>query len=516
MASEIMEPNAEALPRIPSPEEMSSQLAVLETEAETALTDALGTVSVSPDVSAQYAQLFPTRVEEAGDTTGKLSLAIVGRTLWEDVRHNRLTQLILSGLAVSTAARIAEAHGVPSPLVPATADLTILLDNLLKWSGSSVKAPLDLLSVLNAVGSAAVYLGLPVKGVEIISAIQSRITIEKVRQQAEALKVRAQQEQGIREGTANFDGKVGANIQIDVGKSDPSMGRIIKLFHAAGLPIVSYWDTLNKFFESIPAWQRTNNDWTNKEILRRGDVREALLSIVLVSNGDDVFLSSRRQDPTRKMQDMTDSEAIETVHARDAVREQMGLPKMPHIIVTNGKRTIEVGVARSGEAPYQPKTVGEIVDSMENVYLIDPDELIIQQIASIANEQDDLPIELVTNTERREEYQENLEKSHDDHNKKVDSGKRSNKTKMASPKDGKKTLTLMYGSTDEDTIAQVTAYRKEFTREGDLVAIINDPEKLNRLPEGIKSVCIGAIVADAIYQKFFELVSQGSIVLPEK
>lgn len=492
----------------PSLEQVKKILAVEETQARHDLTRAVSAAGVSPLVGERYTDLFPEPVNDTSEANGKLSLAILGKKAWEDIRQNNLTHLVLGGLVTATVTRIAEAHGVISPQIPAPEEITILIDNLLKFSGSGAKSPLDLLSLLNSFGSAMVYVGVPAKAVELITAAQGRVISEKVRKQSEAMKIRGEKEQAIKEGKADLDGKVGPNIQIDVGESDPAMADLLKLFHTAGLRVVSYCDRENKFFEIDPAWQQTNNDWTNKDALKRGDVKEALCSVILVSNGDDVFLSSRKQDPTKKAQDMTDNEAIGAVHARDAVRKQMGLPTLHHILVTNPSRTIEIGIARSGNEPYTPKTVGELVSGLDNVHLVDPDELVISQIARIANEQE-LPIELVTNEERKVEYQENLTKVLEAHNQKVEAGEKQYKTRLATQEDGKGTLSLIYGSTDEDTIAQITTYGKEFSQEGDLLAIINDPEKISRLPEGTKYICVGTTVAEAVYQRFFELVSKG-------
>lgn len=155
----------------------------------------------------------------------------------------------------------------------------------------------------------------------------------------------------------------------------------------------------------------------------------------------------------------------------------MGLPPLHHILVTNPLRSIEIGVVRSGAESYAPKTVGEVVSGLDNVHLVDPDELVIRQIAKIAAEQN-LPIELITNEERKNEYQERLVKVVEVHNQNVKAGKAQHEVRIATQEDRKVTLSLIYGSTDEDTIAQVTTYGKEFSREGDLMAIINDPEKL--------------------------------------
>ncbi len=506
--------SAPDLQRIPSLEEMRSTLSAEEAIAQRELTPVLTASGVSSPVSEIYTKLFPEPIEDFGKSSGRLSLAMLGKTAWEDIRQSLLTRFIFTGLVTATAARIAESYGVVSPQIPASEEIIILLDNLVKWSGSNVKSPLDLLSLINSFGSAMVYVGVPAKAVELISAAQGRIVTEKVRKQNEAMKIRGEKEQAIREGRANLERKLGPNIQIDVGKSDPAMADLLKLFHAAGLRVLSYWDSENHLFDVDPAWQRTDNDWTDKETLKRGDVREALSSVILVSNGDDVFLSSKKQDPTRKMQDMTDNEAIGAIHARDVIRKQMNLPPLQHILVTNQLRTIEIGVARSGGEPYTAKTVGKLVDKLNNVHLIDPDGLLIRQIAEMASEQD-LPLELVTNDERKAEYQENLTDVVNIYNSESNSTRNST-LRLASPEDGKRTLTLIYGSTDEDTVSQTTAYHEEFSREGDLIAIINDPAKLSRLPEGVRSICVGSTVAEAVYQKFFELVTQGHIPISGK
>ena len=77
-------------------------------------------------------------------------------------------------------------------------------------------------------------------------------------------------------------------------------------------------------------------------------------------------------------------------------------------------------------------------------------------------------------------------------------------------------MSIIYGSTDEDTIAQLETYKDDFSQEGELVAIINDPEKVARLPEGSKYICVGTVIAKAIFKKFIELVAQGAIELPQQ
>lgn len=484
--------------------ELQERLAGMEAVAAEGLGTSLKRAGVSPDVAARYKDLFPDPTGETSKAGASISLAILGKRAWEGIRHNRLTQAILLGLTVHTAGRVMiEGQGDP------VKGFTIFLDNLLKWSGSTIQSP-NFLVFLTATGAAAVYAGAPAKVIEWITSFQSKRTAEQVKRDAHEMEIRSQKEQAIKEGRADLDGRVGPNIQIDVGNSDPSMGGLLTLFHAAGLRVVSYWDSENQFFEIDPAWQRTNNDWTNKESLRRGDVREALCSVVLVSNGDDVFLSQIRQDPTRKMQDMTDNEAIGSIHARDSLRKRMGKPPIQHILVSNPQRTIEIGIARIGDTPYKPKTVDQLVGELPNVHLIDPDISVVRQLAEIAAQQN-LPLELITNKERLDEYQQSLGKVIERYNQMVDDGTEKNKVRIATPEDGRNTLTIIYGATDEDTVAQMTTYGEDFSTPGGLVAIINDPEKTTRLPEGTKSICVGTTVAEAVYQRFFELVSQGII-----
>lgn len=493
--------------------ELRQRLARMEISANTRLEGSLRQAGVTSAVSEQYKNLLPEPISGTNEsTTVPLTLALIGKKSLDDVGHNRLTQLVLTGLVVATAARVAEAHGIISPHVPIPAELTIFLDNLLRWSGSAIKHPPDLLSILNAVGSAAVYVGVPTKFIEVITSFQSRRAVEQLKKNAEFMKVRGEKEQDIKEGRADLDRKIGPNIQIDVGKSDPSMKDLLTLFHTSGLRVVSYWDAENQFFNIDPAWQRTNNDWTDRETLRKGDTREALCSVILVSNGDDVFLSSKKQDPTRQMQDMSDNEAIGAIHSRDALRKEMGLSPIQHVLVSNPQRMIGIAVARAGDVPYESKTVGQVVNELPNVHLIDPDILTLRQIAEIAAQQN-LPVELLTNEERRDEYQQNFENVIERYNLLVDQGVEKDKVRMATSEDGKNTLTMIYGSTDEDTIAQMTTYGQDFSKEGDLLTIINDPEKLVRLPEGTKNICVGRSVAEAVYQKFFELASEGTIKL---
>jgi hypothetical protein len=191
----------------------------------------------------------------------------------------------------------------------------------------------------------------------------------------------------------------------------------------------------------------------------------------------------------------------------------MGLPPIQHILVTNPQRLIEIDVARRGSEVYKPKSVGQVVqEKYPNVHLVDPDQLVVQELVRIAAP-DKLPVELVTNKERRVEYEGYLNDVVAEHNQRVDQGLAENKTRVATDEDRVNTLTIMYGSTDEDTIASVETYGDEFSKVGDMVVILNDPEKVNRLPGGVKYVCVGTVVAEAVYSKFSELVESGAIKL---
>ncbi len=488
--------------RVPSLEALKTQLQAMESTANTELQTSLSQAGVAPDVADRYRKIFPETHESTASTTEAFSWRMLGRKIREGVNHNKLTQAILAGLTVQIGGRVLiEGHGDPAK------GLAILLDSLVNWSGRSIQSP-DFFTFILAVGTATVYAGGPAKIIEWITTLQSKRTTEQVRLNAEAMAERGKKESEIREGKADLDRKIGPNIQIDVGKSDPAMKDLLTLFHGAGLRVVSYCDSENEFFDADPAWQRTNNDWTNQETLRRGDVREALCSVQLVSNGDDVFLSPESQG--KGVQDMTDSEAIGAIRARDLIRKNMGLPAHDHILVSNPRRKIGVGVARAGDVPYQSKTLKDVVEELPNVHLLDPDMMVIRQLAALGA-QENLPLELVTNEDRKIEYQTNFLQAIEQYNSETGSEEKRYTARMATEDDGKKTLTVVYGSTDEDTVAQITTYRKEFSEEGGLVAIMNDPEKVSRLPEGVKSICVGTSVAEAVYQKYFEITNRKDV-----
>ena len=451
---------------------LRNQLGVEEGFAQADLHNALVTAEVSPDIANVYGKLEPKP-----SARQKIGL---------------ITTTILATLGISTAARLIGEH--PASIQEAT---RIVLDNFVAWAGTGIDK-LEATSIILGVSAAAVWTLLPPKIYEGIVKREAARTVLATEHQ---------------EGRANLAGKLGPNIQIDIGKSDPSALLLTRLFHLTGKEVVTFWDERNSQFSENPYWQRTRNDWTNAEALKKGDIQESICSVTLVSNGDDVFLSTRSQDPTRQSQDMTDAEAIGTVNARDSVRKQMGLPPIHHILVTNPQRLIEIDVARGGNESYEPKSIGKVIkERYPNVHLIDPDQFIVQKLASIAAP-NQLPLELVTNKERRSEYEDFLEKVVVEHNQRVDQGLGENKVRIATQNDGKNTLTIMYGSTDEDTIASVETYGNEFSHEGEIVAIINDPEKVSRLPDGTKYVCVGTVVAESVYQKFSDLVKQGDVAL---
>jgi hypothetical protein len=199
------------------------------------------------------------------------------------------------------------------------------------------------------------------------------------------------------------------------------------------------------------------------------------------------------------MQDMTDNEAIGAINARDRIRKEMGLPPIPHILVTNPRRRIEVSLSGKGNEGVQTRTVGELIkDKYPDVELVDPDEFVLDELAKLAKEQD-LPLEILTNPERSKDYDRNLVEAIESYN---ENRKPERPLRLASPEDGKRTLTIVNGSTDEDTIAQIHTYGDEYSRNGMLVAIINDPEKVGRLPYGVKYVCVGSIVAEAVLDRY--------------
>jgi len=311
----------------------------------------------------------------------------------------------------------------------------------------------------------------------------------------------------LQEGRADLDGQVGPNVQIDVGHSDPAMKPLLRKFKELGTKVVSFYDFENKVFLLNPVWQRTDNDWTNHEILRKGDLREATCSVLLISNGEDIFLASPELDPARKAQDMTVDEAIGAMRARDTLRVEMGLTLIPHILVTNPRKSIDIGIIRTGIPTEELIEIGEfITEEFPNAHIIDPDELVLKKLAIIAGK-DDLPIEILTNKANKEEYGKRLTEAIKGYNER--SGSKKFKVKVAEAEGGNKTLSIVYGATDSNTIAQAWAFKRKFSKLGDFVAIINDPEKVGRLPPNTKFICVGALVAEAVIAKYSELVDQG-------
>ena len=437
------------------------------------------------------------------DIAGVLSQLDPLDTLVNRIKSSFISKSILSTLVISTGARLISEQ--PESLKEVA---RIILDNAVAWAGVGIDK-LELTSIILGASAAAVWTLLPPFIYEGVLKRENK-RLELIQQ--------------FRDGKADLTGKVGPNIQIDVGKSDPSALLLTRLFHLMGVEVVSFWDQENFTFKDYgenPYWERTGNDWTNRATLLRGDLQESLCSVTLVSNGDDIFLSSRKQDPKRKTQDMTDDEAINTVNARNSVREQLGLAPIQHIIVTNPQRTLEIGVARHNSESLSSRKVEQVLKNKENVHLIDPDMLMIQQLADIAFEkkgekdEEPLPLELVTNPERKKEYQEYLENLIIEHNQRVDQGLAFHKIRIADDYDGLKTLSIFYGSKDDNTITALETYIEDFSQEGTIIAIIYDPEKITRLPKGVPYLCVGTIVAQQVIEKFSDLISQGKIIPPE-
>lgn len=480
----------------------------LESRAQTDLYQALEKKGIQPDVAQVYERLAAN--EETVAEAARFSLAALGRGVKRELWDSLIGRTILLTTATVTTAEIIKKIVAKDPVGPSELFVTFF-NNAVGWAGKTIEKP-ELIPVLVGVGAALLWTLLPPKAYERVFARESQRTITQVGEEAQRREKRLGELQKLTEGSADLASKLGPVVHIDIGKSDPSALPLIRLFHLIGLEVVTFWDEKNLHFSENRYWEKTGDDWTNRDTLIRGDIQEAVCSITLVSNGDDIFLSTRRQDPNRQAQDMTDNEAIGTVNARDAVREQMRLPPIHHIIETNPRRTIEIGVARIGNKPYPPKTVGQVLQEHTNTHIIDSDLSIMRDLAAIANESD-LPIELVTNEERREEYELNLKALIEEYNQLVDKGLEKNKVRLATKKDRARTLTIFYGSKDEDTIAQLEMAKTEFSQEGDVVAVINDPEKIARLPKSTRYICTGTKRAEAIFQTFSGLIEQKEIKL---
>lgn len=501
----------ETSPGLTGEELLSASLALEEQLAQRDLYSTLRQSDIPVDIAKVYeklgAELTPSE-EEKSYTFKRLGRGIK-RELWDST----LGRSIAGTVVITTIGEIINQGGP----IEASKVFVAFYNKLVGWAGETITKP-EAWPMISAAGVAILWTLFSPKIYEIISSRDSAKTVKTLSQDAQAREKRTTALLLHQEGNADLFG-IGPNIQIDVGKSDPSALLLIDLFHRLGIEVVTYWDQRNIHFAQNKYWEKTYNDWTNRESLLRGNVQESLCSIILVSNGDDVFLSSRIQDPTREAQDMTDNEAIGSINARNSVRNNLGLPATPHIMVTNPQRLIDIGVVKSGSESFHPKTVGQVIrEKYPNVHIIDPDLLIIEELAQLAFQEKskkNLPLELITNSVRASEYKTNLRQVINEYNQKIGNDKTEN-IRFSRKKDGLETLSIIYGSTDEDTIAQLETYKDDFSQEGELVAIINDPEKVARLPEGSKYICVGTVIAKAIFKKFIDLVVQGAIELPQQ
>ncbi len=486
-------------------------LDVQENLAQSDLLGVLSSAKIPHDIARVYTELATE--PEVAEEAAKFSLAALGRGVKRELWDSIIGRTIVSTTTIVTTAEIIKKIIAKDPVGPSELFVTFF-NNAIGWAGKTIEKP-EVIPVLVGVGAAVLWTLLPPMVWGKVFDRESRKTIKAVGEEARKRETRAGELQELVEGRADLAGKVGPNVQIDVGKSDPAAALLIELFHHLGLEVVTYWDENNPLFSMSPYWKETRDDWTNRKTLTEGDVREAIGSIILVSNGDDVILSPEQQDTKLHAQDMTDNEALGIVNARDAIRREMGLPLLHHFLVTNPRGKINIGIARIGEAPYDAKTIGKIIEENHpNVHLVDVDLLAFKEIALIAS-QKNLPIELLTNKDRGEEYYEALRLVTQAHNDRVEAGLEEHKIKIATPEDGKCTLSIVYGSNDEDTIAQVEATASDFSQEGDFIAIINDPEKITRLPVGIRYICIGNIEAMGVFNEFSKLFAQGLIRLPQ-
>src|SRR3989338_529031 len=288
----------ETRPSLTGEELLTASLALEKQLAQIDLYSTLRQSDIPTDIAEVYEKLGAelTPLEERKSSTFKRLGQGIKRELWDST----LGRSIAGTVVITTIGEIINQGGP----IEASEVFIAFYNRLVGWAGETIEN---------------------IEDWPIISARDSAKTVKTLSQDAEAREKRTAALLLHQEGNADLFG-IGPNIQIDVGKSDPSALLLIDLFHKLGIEVVTYWDQRNIHFAKNKYWEKTYNDWTNRETLLRGNVQESLCSIILVSNGDDVFLSSRIQDPTREAQDMTDNEAIGSINARNSVRNNLGLP----------------------------------------------------------------------------------------------------------------------------------------------------------------------------------------------
>lgn len=537
-------------------EQLRADLSGIEAQAKGDLTQVLHESSpATVEAVEQYLALL--KAEHAHEKSAHIATALIGsiRGLSADIKTNGLgsvarrggTQITntassaLRALFMTWPGRIAlggTAIAATTETISQNANLTegfrLFLNNLVKWSNASIPQ-LDPLSVLtgfaNAIGTISIWAGTTT----IVVNWENKRQEERLERQRVNLETRAKAQRSIREGTADLNLLADENIAILVGKRDYSVKPLIKKFREIGLDVITYWDEENELFSISPLWVKTENNWTSRENLRKGAIQKTVAVFAEVSKSNDSWLSKRTRQAGEMTEDMLDVEVFDTVQVISAIKD--GMSHVPPVIsVTNPKRRSSGIISGIGEVnPYGDAVTVEEVARQYNrqrkvINLLDPDTVITNQVA-IKAEQLNLPIELLTDSLRAQEYTETLiDHVIPEHNERVkNGGVKAPEIRYRKDGDGINTLTVIFGDDDansfeltRDYLARIDRIKEENQDEkvGDLLVIVNDPDAIERLPDEIKTgkkyVCVGEIMAKAQFDLFIELVKDGSITLPDR
>lgn len=386
---------------------------------------------------------------------------------------------------------------------------TILGNTVFQWAGMQIKS-FDGLEILTKTAGVLAYALYPA----IVYGLASNIAVkqsETRQKRLDEIKVTLDR---MREGKENLTGRVGANVQLLIGESDPSVDLLAKKFETCDIDVVGYLNDANPYFASIPNWLAVRGNYTSIETLETGAYDTAVAQIALCSAGDDCFLSSREGKP--KNIDLQDYQAAGALRAINRLRKEKNLPEIPQIRLTNPKRVIDSAVAGDPDI-YGAKHIEDVIDK-NKTRVVDSDVITIDLLAKVHKEYLDktgqnLPIELSTNTFRSEEYEKLLLELIKEYNGRRPAGM----PELAYKQKGEtRTLTIFYYDNDDATIEGVEAKWEAATKEGTAIAIFNDPDRAkNRRPEvmgaGGKYICIGEKLATAHFLEFAELVEEKKV-----
>lgn len=507
-----------------TPEGRQTLLDVLERKAESGLTTALSEKGIGGEDPA--AELYRGLSEEKKKKPWswqrfKDTLRSTGQglkeTLWGGLWGKVGTISIATGTALGV---IREAAYNPDAF-------RVFFNNLLAWSFTSVEKGDDPLKFLSTATTAAIILAIPTLAVATVTTISQK--------QTERYLARARQidavNGAIENGEADLNYLVGPCVHILVGKSDPSVETLTKMFHEVGIEVITFWDEIKTLPSSVNRfWLKTRNLWTRSDILNKASLDNLLCMFGEISRGSDVLFSRRRGTFSRMFEDMSDAEGRNANKKVNFILRKKGRKQdIPYVAVTNEMREVQMAVAGDKQATYGVRREKDLYRQNKNMHVLHVDGIgigLIGQISQISG----FPMELSTDLHRQEEYGglcneviADWNKEATVHNKLVEAdgdGAKKDLIRYKVPKDEKKTLTCFYGDDDQATLRLLEGFLEESSTEGDILAIINDPEMIGELPEEIRNsgkyLCLGEVLAKKQFRQFVKLVESGVIILPNE